>query len=504
MKIRIIISIYILSLQFFTTVFPDVNYHERIERTASVVSQDHFFKEYDLRGRVGKDFEIKNVYGIARAIAAFFVQKNQQVKNIAVGMDGRLHSQAIKEQLCKAFIDSGLNVIFIGLCTTPVMYFATHMLDVDAGIMITASHNPKEDNGIKMVIGKESVWGNQIRTIRDMYNAGTSINANRVGVYSEHLLCTEYVHYLADKFKHLQGADIACAIDCGNGAAGSVMPMLVKKMDWKNVMLMNAEVDGNFPNHDPDPTVAKNLHVLKNDLAKNKDLLFGMALDGDCDRLAVMTKSGYLIPGDQLVGLFSQSLAKSSSKDVVVDIMCSDAVVQQFKALGFTPHFARTGIAFVKEAMKKHNALLGGEISGHVCFKDRYLGYDDGIYAIMRMIDMLHTSHKTLDDFVALFPQKSITTTLSIHCDADKKFSIVEQAKKLFMGRSDVSIIDIDGVRLNTSYGCGILRPSNTEPIIRLRVEAQTEQGIAQLKAEFFAALAPHFDAAWLKAQLSM
>ncbi|MDR3647032.1 MAG: phosphomannomutase/phosphoglucomutase [Candidatus Babeliales bacterium] len=467
-------------------------------------SQNNFFKEYDLRGNVGKDFEIKNVYNIARAIATFFIQKSPTIKNIAIGMDGRIHSPAMKEEICRAFIDSGLNVTFLGLCTTPVMYYATHTLNVDAGIMITASHNPKEDNGLKLILNRESVWGNQIRTIRDIYNTGLFVAANK-GTYTENLLCTDYVNYLCDKFAHLVNADINCIIDCSNGAGGSVMPMLVAKMGWTNVVLMNEIVDGNFPNHEPDPTQEKNLKGMQEYLAANPQLAFGMALDGDADRLSLMTKDGKLLAGDQLLGIFSQSITKTPEQNaVIVDIMCSNGIVDQFKKLGFTPHFARTGIAFIKQAMHQHNALLGGELSGHICFNDRYLGYDDGVYSIMRMMEMMHNSDKSLEEMLQAFSQKNIVVLINMPCSSDKKFFIIEEAKKLFMQQSDINIIDIDGVRVNTNFGCGILRASNTEPLIRLRIEAGNQENLLELKNTFFNVLQSHFDNEWLKAQLSL
>lgn len=471
----------------------------------NIVTQNNFFKEYDLRGHVGKDFEIKNIYNIARAIATFFIQKNATVKTVAIGMDGRLHSLEIKEEICKAFIDSGLNVTFIGLCSTPVMYFATHMLSVEAGIMITASHNPKEDNGLKIVLNRQSVWGNQIRTIRDIYNNALFINSEKKGEYKEHFLNNEYVNYLYNQFPHLINSEINCIIDCSNGAGGSIMPMLVKKMGWHNVILMNEIVDGNFPNHKPDPTQEKNLKGMQEYLSANTQLDFGMALDGDADRLSVMTKAGKLLPGDQLLGILSYGIKKESDQNsVIVDIMCSDAIVNQFIKVGFTPHFARTGIAFIKQAMKTHNALLGGELSGHICFSDRYLGYDDGIYSIMRMIELMQSSNKSLEKMLQLFSNQNIISTINIPCSSEQKFFIVEQSKKLFANRSDVTIIDIDGVRINTTYGCGILRASNTEPLIRLRIESENNEDIQKLKLEFFKILVSHFDQEWLKKLMSI
>jgi phosphomannomutase len=468
-------------------------------------TQNNFFKEYDLRGNVGKDFEIKNIYNIARAIATFFIQKNSTVKNVAIGMDGRIHSLAMKEELCRAFIDSGLNVTFIGLCTTPVMYYATHTLNVDAGIMITASHNPKEDNGLKIVLNRESVWGNQIRIIRDIYNNSLFLNATKKGEYKEHLLCDDYINYLVSKFPHLKNSELHCIIDCSNGAAGSVMPMLVKKMNWNNVILMNEAIDGNFPNHAPDPTVEKNLIGMQKYLSANPQLDFGMALDGDCDRLSVMTKAGKLLPGDQLLGIFSNCITKTEDNNaVVVDIMCSNGIVDQFTKSGFAPYFARTGIAFIKEAMKAHNALLGGELSGHICFNDRYLGYDDGIYSIMRMIEMMQNSNKTLEEMLHNFSNKNIIATINIPCQSAQKFLIIEEAKKVLTQKKDITIIDIDGIRINTIDGCAILRASNTEPLIRLRIEAANNENLLKLKMEFFNILEPHFDGEWLKSQLGL
>ena len=453
-------------------------------------AKDHFFKEYDLRGKVGIDFEIDNIYDIGCSIATFFTQNSPTIKNIAIGMDGRLDSSAIKDELCRAFLDSGLNVTFIGLCTTPIVYFAMHRLNFDAGIMVTASHNPKEYNGIKIVLNKQSVWGEQIRAIKDIYKTNSFMNQQQKnqGAYAQHFLCEEYVDYLVKSFSYLRSLPLQVVFDCGNGAAGSVMPLLIKKMGWENAVILNETIDGNFPSHDPDPTIEKNVKELKEYVMQHEEASFGIAFDGDCDRLAVVTKNGYLLSGDQLLAILSQALSKCQDylpKSIIVDIMCSNNTMNQLKELGFIPYFSRTGIAYVKEAMQRHNALLGGEISGHICFNDVYFGYDDGIYAAMRLINMLYVLNKTLDDYEFLFSNKKITKNIAIHCDDDKKFIIVEEIKTIFAQRPDLKIITVDGIRIDTGYGCAICRASNTEPLIRLKLEATNEKDIQKLQDEF-------------------
>jgi phosphomannomutase len=290
--------------------------------------QDIIFREYDIRGKVGTELIVDEMADLSCAIAYYFLAKNPETKKVALGMDGRTHSAAIKEQIVRGLTESGLTVEFIGVCTTPVMYFAMNTTDADAGLMITASHNPKEYNGLKIMLGKEGVSGSKIQEIKTLFHEKKRIVAPAQGDYNEKPLIPLYVAWLAQHFKHLKGWNIAAVVDCGNGAGGTVMPDLVDAMQWPRVTLLYAEVDGSYPHHEADPTIEKNMLDVKNILFST-DTALGIGLDGDCDRMAPMTKSGFLVPGDQLLALYAQEIVKKHpGANVVFDIKSSSALIE--------------------------------------------------------------------------------------------------------------------------------------------------------------------------------
>ena len=456
--------------------------------------QDCIFREYDIRGKVGEELLIEQVYDLGRAIAVFFVQKNPGIRNVVVGMDGRVHSQAIKDELCRALLDCGLQVLFIGVCPTPVVYFSLHTLPVDAGIIITASHNGPEYNGIKICLGKDSVWGRDIDLIRDLYKSKSQITATHTGTYADYPMIDRYVNWLANNFIPLQGMTMSAVIDCGNGAAGTVLPQLIELMEWKNVQLLYPEVDGTYPHHQADPVVEENMRDVRAILTTT-DIQVGIGLDGDCDRMAPMTKSGVLVPGDIVLALFSEPVVtQNPGAAVVFDIKCSQVVPALLTEWGARPHVSPSGHSIIKSEIKKHHALLAGELSCHFFFNDRYFGYDDGIYALLRLFEILVTSGQTLDQLIARFPKTYITPEIRIPCSEEKKHEIIQAAKNIFAARPDVDLVTIDGVRVTTTYGWGIVRASNTQSVICVRCEASTQEGLARIKEDFHAALLPYFD----------
>lgn len=466
--------------------------------------QDLIFREYDIRGKVGTELIIEEVADLAQAIAFYFVSKNPSVKKVALGMDGRLHSPAIKDQLVKGLTHSGFDVEFIGVCTTPVMYFAMHTTQVDAGLMITASHNPKEYNGLKIMLGKEGVSGESIQEIKRLFHENRTPNSEEKGVYTERPLIPAYVKWLTEHFKHLKGFKISAVVDCGNGAGGTVMPELIKKMGWPHVMLQYGEVDGHYPHHEADPTVEKNMVDVKNILAST-NIAVGIGLDGDCDRMAPMTKAGFLVPGDQLLALYAQKVVREHpGATVVFDIKASSALIESLEKMGAVPQISPSGHSIIKKAMKEYHALLAGELSCHFFFADRYFGYDDGIYAMLRLFELLQESGKTLDELVATIPKKISSKEYRIVCDDAKKQHIVQAVKDTMLKRPDVQALTIDGVRATMPYGWGLVRASNTQPALTIRFESDTYEGLNRVKHDFFVALEPFFDPIWLKKQLEM
>jgi len=456
--------------------------------------RDHIFREYDIRGKIGTDFLIEQAYDFGRALAAFYKEKNATVKTIVIGMDGRLHSPLIKHELTQAMVDSGLNVVFLGICPTPVLYFALHTLLVDAGIMITASHNGPEYNGIKICLGTDVIWGADIAQIRDAFKNCIRIDAFEQGMYSEVSLNSVYIQWLVDHFPHLKNKEIKTVFDCGNGAAGVIVPDLITAMGWQSVKLLYPEVDGSYPNHEADPVVEENMQAVKTAL-QNEEYIIGIGFDGDADRMAPMTKEGMLVSGDTLLALFSKVVVEQNpGAAVVYDIKCSHVVPALLAEWGGRPCMSPSGHSIIKAELKKQKALLGGELSCHFFFKDRYFGYDDGIYAAMRLLELLFMTQQTVSELLLLIPKTFATKEFRIACNEQDKTRVVACVYEFFRKMPDTQVITVDGIRATTSYGWGIVRASNTQPVVCLRLESDTREGLVHIKKDFYSALCPAFD----------
>lgn len=460
------------------------------------------FREYDIRGEVGSDVLIDQMYDLGRAIAYFFKQKRPEIKTVALGMDGRTHSPLIKKEIERACLDSGLNVVFVGLCSSPALYFSLYTKPYDAGIMITASHNPKEYNGIKLCLGKASIYGHDVQEIYELYAAGAHIKGATPGSYQEEMIIPSYVDWLADHFAHLKNMPLKAVVDCGNGAGATVLPLLVEKMGWQEVQLLYATVDGNYPNHEADPTKLENMQDVKT-LLHNSDAAVGVGLDGDADRMAAMTKEGILVPGDLLLGLFARQIAgQSAQRAVVFDIKSSKALADMLQSVDMVPVMAPSGHAIVKNKMRETDAVLGGELSCHFFFNDTYFGFDDGVYAMLRLFDLLLKEQRSLDELLAMYPVLHSSIEYRIACPEHKKQLIVQTVKDLFLQKEGAEVITIDGVRVTTPYGWALLRASNTQPMLSMRFEAESKEGLERMKEEMVAALALFYAPQELRDQL--
>ncbi len=463
---------------------------------------DHIFRQYDIRGKMGSELLLEDIPRIGKAIAYYFLQKNPHGKTIAIGADGRIDSPRIKELLCKALQESGFNVIFIGVCATPVLYFSLFNLPVDGGLMITASHNGKEYNGIKICLGKDSIWGEQIQDIKELVHRNAQItNANK-GSYSEYALIPDYIAWMAQHFTHLKNIDLSMVLDCGNGAAGTIIPDLIKAMQWKHVNVLYAEVDGTFPHHEPDPTFEKNMRDVKR-IVQTTDAILGIGFDGDCDRMACMTKQGELVQGDKLLALFSKEILQHNpGATIVFDVKCSSGLIELLEQWGATAHMSPTGHSIIKNQMKLHHALLAGELSCHFFFNDRYFGYDDGVYAALRLIEILVQTKESLDSLLSIFPRKINTPEIKIVCKEEEKKPIVENIKNAFLHKAGASVNSIDGVRVTLPYGWGILRASNTQPVLCLRFESDSVAGLQHIQDDFIMLLKEYFPEQFLRQQV--
>ena len=464
--------------------------------------KDHIFRAYDIRGIVGDELLIDQVYHLGRAIALHLEERCPQIQTVAVGIDGRLHSPLIKVELVRAFRMSGVNVIFIGMCTTPIAYFSEYWLSVDAAVMITASHNPKEYNGIKISLNKKPLLAADMQGIKNYYKEKKYIISDVIGSYTEYDLVADYVDYLVRLFPHLKGSQYPLAFDCGNASSGLVMELLAKKMEWKHATLLYTEVDGTYPHHTADPTALENMQDLLRCITE-KNIPFGIGFDGDADRMGVITQDGQLVSGDVLLSGWVRTIKESShAAAIVYDVKCSDGLSEVIVAEGLTPIISPSGHSFIKEYMRAYDALLGGELSCHFFFHDRYFGFDDGIYAALRLLELITTYTTSLDTVVSLFPPRKSSPELRIACSYVTTL-VVDGVKQYFENKKNHRITEIDGIRIDTGRGWGLIRGSNTQPVICLRFEAYSLDDLTEIKEEFIKALEPYFPEHFLQEQVT-
>lgn len=442
----------------------------------------HIFRAYDIRGNAESELTDELVSKIAGAIGSIAGEMGEQT--VIVGCDGRTSSPRIKSALIRAMMETGRDVIDIGLVPTPLLYFATRHLNFRSGVMITGSHNPAQDNGLKIVLNQQTIAAGGIDQIRDRVVAGEFTTGN--GRMTREDVIPAYM----DEVLH----DIAIAvplkivIDAGNGATSEIAPMLFEELGCE-VERMNCEIDGRFPNHPPDTGNEENLADLA--LAvREKGADFGVAFDGDGDRLAVVTSSGQIVRSDVLLMLFAQDVvSRNPGADVVFDVKCSRHLSNLITRHGGRPVLCKTGHAFMKEKMTDTGALLGGEFSGHMFFGERWYGFDDGMYAAGRLAEILSTLGESLDDSISKFPATVNTPEIIIPVDDDYKFQLVD---KIVKGAdfSSGKVNTMDGVRVDFSNGWGLVRASNTGPALTARFEADTQENLEIIQDEFRAQIA--------------
>lgn len=456
--------------------------------------KDHIFRVYDIRGKVGPELEIEKVYDLAKSIAAYFKTRDKAAQKVAIAMDGRLHSPTIKENLIKGLLDSGFNVLDLGLVPTPVLYFILHTKNVDAGIMITASHNPKEYNGLKICFGKDVVWGPEIQKIKDIFKTNNFLTSKSKGMYATLSAAQIYTDWLADHFKNLKNLSINAVIDIGNSVNGVIWPLLIQKLNLQNVKLLFAEVDGAYPNHEPDPTIESNMQDIRDQL-KTKNYKIGIGFDGDGDRMAVMDEVGYLIPGDKLLAVFAKSVSTIfANAKVILDIKCSQAIINYLNSCKIEPIISPSGHSIIKQNIKKYSATLAGELSCHFFFKDRYFGYDDGTYAALRLFEILSFEEGLFETVLGAIPKLYATKEIRIECIEEQKMHIINDINLFAQNLNDSQIGNVDGVLISNQGGRALVRSSNTQPAISLRFESTTKQGLEDLKNKFIKPLNKYFD----------
>lgn len=433
----------------------------------------HVFREYDVRGIVDKDLNEEFVFNLGRAIGTYARQK--KIKNMTVGRDCRLSSDAYHNFLIKGLNSAGITTLDIGLCATPMLYFSIRHLRVGGGVMITGSHNPPEFNGFKICIGHSTIYGDQIQELRKIMESGKY--AKGLSIAKQKDIAGDYENYLFERIKIKRKLKIV--VDGGNGVGGHFALPLLKRFGC-DVIPLYCEPDGNFPNHFPDPTVEDNLTELIRQVRRHKADL-GMAFDGDADRLGVISDRGEIIWGDKLLLLFARHILKASPGATIIgEVKCSQVLFDDIKKHSGKAIMWKAGHSLIKAKMKETKALLGGEMSGHFFFADRYFGYDDAIYAALRLLEILSQTGRKISELFADVPKTYVTPEIRVNCPDSRKVKIVKQIKKHF--ENTPGVVDVDGIRIPFSDGWALVRSSNTQPVIVLRFEASSPKSLQEIR----------------------
>ena len=437
---------------------------------------ESIFREYDIRGTYPSEINENSIAKIGQAIALKCIEEG--VSEICVGRDGRLSGKTLLEAMCKSLSESGIAVINIGLVTSPILYYAAKKNKSKSGVMITGSHNPKNDNGIKMVINDKPVSGTEILSLTKYVK---NIN-NKAQIINDTSVIDQYISEVTHKIKLHNPNRLKVVIDCGNGAAGAVAPELFKKLGC-DVINLFSEVDGNFPNHHPDPGKLDNLQDLINTVKKEAADL-GIAFDGDGDRIGLISGKGEIVFPDKIMMLFAKDiLVKNKGGEIIFDVKCSNALADIIKQNGGKPTMSPTGHFHIKNALRRTNALLAGEMSGHIFFNDTWYGFDDGHYAGVRILDLITRSNLSIEELVSQLPQSHSTPELNINVDDENQFLIIERfARECSL---DGNKVTIDGLRIEFENGWGLLRASNTTPKLVLRFEGNTKKALNSIKTDF-------------------
>ena len=440
------------------------------------------FKAYDIRGTVPEQLTPAFAYDLGLAFGAQALALGEAA--VAVGRDGRLSGPKLSEALCKGLAAAGVNVIDVGMVTTPMLYFAAHTL-CTSGIQITGSHNPKNYNGFKMVLAGAAIYGEQITGLREAMNKGVAPAANAGHVTAQDVT-KAYTDRIVGDAKLARPMKVV--VDSGNGIAGASAPAILRGLGCEVVELFS-EVDGNFPNHHPDPSKPENLRDLV-DALQSSDAEIGLAFDGDGDRLGVVTKEGHTIYPDRQMVLFARDvLSRVPGGAIVFDVKCSQRLAPEIEAAGGQAVMFKTGHSLIKAHMKQLNSPLGGEMSGHIFFKERWFGFDDGTYAAARLLEILSQSADPSAVLNAL-PTSVSTPELNVDCTGQDAHALVAQLVQLAQAdtvgfASPATLCTIDGLRADWPDGFGLVRASNTTPVLVLRFEGHTEQALARIQQLF-------------------
>ena len=435
---------------------------------------EKIFREYDIRGIVGEQIDEETVSQIARAAGTYF--RRRGAKKIVVGYDARKSSPRFCELLVANLNETGCDCILLGRVPTPVLYFALFTKNVDGGVMITGSHNPADHNGFKISLGKNSLFGEQIQEIKKNARAGKfakgSGENNKIEIFDE------YFSALISKIKFGDGK-LKAVVDAGNGMGGVTAVPFYKSLGVEVIELF-CEPNSNFPNHEPDPAQEKNLQDLIRAVIENKADL-GIAFDGDADRITIIDETGEIIWGDKLSIIFAQNvLQENPNATIIAEVKCTQTLFDEIEKSGGRVVMSKAGHSIIKAKMRETGAILGGEMSGHIFFADRFYGFDDAAYAGARLLEILSKTNKTLSEIFDEFPKTFSTPEIRVECAEEKKAFVIKKIVEEFSETHKV--ITIDGARIEFENGWGLVRPSNTQALLIMRFEADTKNHLQKIR----------------------
>jgi len=438
------------------------------------------FREYDIRGIVGEDLTPEVVTQLGRGIGSYLLRRG--AKTIALGRDGRVSSSDIRDRLSEGLLAAGMNLVDIGLCPTPLTYYATHKLAVDGSVMITGSHNPPDYNGFKICLGREAIYGEEILKIRDLIQKGDFLSGN--GAARSYNLIPEYVADLTERLKLAR--PVRFVVDCGNGVGGLTARGVFEGIGCQPEVLFE-DVDGRFPNHHPDPTVEKNLAHLKRAVVDG-GYEIGVAFDGDADRIGIVDEKGGVLWGDMILAVLARELLKEIPGAIIIgEVKCSQLLFDDVEKHGGKGLMWKVGHSLIKSKMHETGAELAGEMSGHIFFHHRYYGFDDAVYVAGRLLEIVAKSNVPVSRLLEDWPKLYSTPEIRADCPDDIKFDVVADVRDSF--RSKGTVVDVDGMRLILPGGWGLLRASNTQPVVVMRFEADSKERLAEIQGEVEAAL---------------
>jgi len=434
----------------------------------------HIFREYDIRGVVGKDLTEETVRDLARSFATFL--RRNGVRRVSLGRDARESSPRFRDLMVQGLNETGCDVLDVGMVPTPVLYFTLFTQDVDGGVMITGSHNPADNNGFKVCLGKSTIYGRQIQEIKEIalkraFESGS-------GKVEERAVLPLYHEHLARNIR-MGPRRLKVIVDGGNGVGGLVGAPLYRDLGCDVVELF-CEPDSRFPHHHPDPTVVENMRFAI-DLVQARGADLAVAFDGDGDRIGVVDERGKIIWGDQLMVIFSRAILRERpGATFIAEVKCSQTLFDDIRQHGGNPIMWKVGHSLIKAKMKEVHAALAGEMSGHLFFADRYFGYDDAIYTGARLLEILSGAEGPLSSLLASLPRTVYTPEIRLDCPDEKKFDVVQALTEEFKRTHEV--VDVDGARVLFEHGWGLVRASNTQPVLVLRFEADDEPHLEEIR----------------------